>query len=260
VLDGYCGPQKPLWFKLALLAPAWFGKMECLSHLRHEIAVSEHDCGKLKRWYWPVRGKFQVIYHSRIREGSRPAPMPREPMILNVGHIAWRKGQGLLAEAFAQIAPRHPDWKLCLVGHVAETDEHQRIHETAKKHGLEQRIIFVGKREDAFNFMNRAGIYVQPSYAEALGLALQEAMFCGCPGIGTRIGGIPELISNGKTGLLVEAGKPELMAQALETLITDVKLREEYGRAAAASILERGMTQERMVANHLQLYESMLRG
>jgi glycosyltransferase involved in cell wall biosynthesis len=108
--------------------------------------------------------------------------------------------------------------------------------------------------------MNRAGIYVQPSYAEALGLALQEAMFCGCPGIGTRIGGIPELITHEKNGLLVKAGKPDLMARALERLIADAKLREDFGRAAAASILERGMTQEKMIASHLELYESLLKG
>ncbi len=258
-LDGFCGPEKPLWFKLAMLPVAWCGKMQCLLHLRREIAVSEHDCEKLKRWYWPLRGRFRVIYHSRIRESSRPPAVAREPMILNVGHIAWRKGQGLLAEAFAQIAPRHPEWKLCLVGHVAEAEEEKRIRETARKHGLEERIVFMGKRDDAFAFMNRAGIYVQPSYAEALGLALQEAMFCGCPGIGTRIGGIPELITDGKNGLLVEAGKPDVLARAIESLIVDPTLRERYGRAAAASIPERGMTLEQMLSNHVQLYESILR-
>lgn len=260
VLDGYCGPQKPLLMKLALLPPAWCGKMQCLSHVRREIAVSEHDCAKLRRWYWPLQSRFRVIYHSRIRQGSRPTPVPREQIILNVGHIAWRKGQALLAEAFAQIAPKHPEWKLCLVGHVAEELEEGRVREIARKHGLEERIIFTGKRDDAFNFMNRAGIYVQPSFAEALGLALQEAMFCGCPSIGTRIGGIPELITDGKTGLLVDAGKPDLLAKALDMLITDSALREKLGRAGAASIIDRGMTQEQMVANHLQLYESLLQG
>ena len=256
-LDGFCGPQKPLLFKLVLLPVAWTGKIHVLANLQKEIAVSEHDCAKLRRWYWPLRGRFRVIYHSRIRLNSRPTPVAREPMILNVGHIAWRKGQGLLAEAFAQIAPRYPDWKLCLVGHVAEREEEDRIRVTAKKYGLEERIIFTGSRDDAFSFMNRAGIYVQPSYAEALGLALQEALFCGCAGIGTRIGGIPELITHGKTGLLVEAGKPALLAQAVETLIANPAMREEYGRAGAAAMVERGMTLEQMVASHVQLYESI---
>src|SRR5260370_23865280 len=100
-LDGFCGPQKPLWFKLALFPFAWISKMRILSHLRCEIAVSQHDAAKLQRWYRPLRGKFVQMYHSRLKAGSRSQPAPtRDLVILNVGHLAWRKGQDGLAEAF----------------------------------------------------------------------------------------------------------------------------------------------------------------
>ena len=259
VLDGYCGPEKPLWFKLGLLPVAWFSKMDVLRHLRAEIAVSKHDATKLRRWYWPVRGKFSVIYHSRITQSALPAAVKREPMILNVGHIAARKGQQVLAEAFAEIAPRHPEWKLCLVGHVAEEAVGRQITDIARAHGIEDRIILTGPREDAIAHMNRAGIYVQPSFKEALGLALQEAMFTGCPAIGSRVGGIPELIDHETTGLLVPAGDARALARSLELLIADAPLRERYGRAAAASMIARGMTEEQMVARYSELYESLLR-
>ncbi|HEX4644890.1 MAG TPA: glycosyltransferase, partial [Verrucomicrobiae bacterium] len=52
-LDGFCGPQKPLWFKLAFLPVAWLGKMGVLRHLRREIAVSQNDCCELQRRYRP---------------------------------------------------------------------------------------------------------------------------------------------------------------------------------------------------------------
>jgi glycosyltransferase involved in cell wall biosynthesis len=259
VLDGYCGPQKPFWFKLALLPLAWCSKMRVLRHLRAEIAVSQHDAARLRRWYWPARGKFRVIYHSRLQPSARPAAAKREPMILNVGHIAARKGQQVLAEAFAQIAPAHPDWKLCLVGHVAEESVGRQIRDIARAHNLEDRIICTGSRDDALDFMNRAGIYVQPSYLEALGLALQEAMAAGCPCIGSRIGGIPELIDDQASGLLVPAGNPRALARALESLISDDGLRERYGHAAAAAIVSKGMTVDQMVARHRELYESILR-
>jgi glycosyltransferase involved in cell wall biosynthesis len=258
ILDGYCGPQKPLWFKLALLPAAWRAKVKLLRNLHAEVAVSRHDAGKLRRWYWPVRGKFRVIYHSRVRQSALPAPVKREPMILNVGHIAARKGQLVLAEAFAEIAPRHPEWKLCLVGHFAEQEIEHRINEIARAHKLEERIVCAGARNDTMDFMNRAGIYVQPSYLEALGLALQEAMFTGCPSIGTRVGGIPELIDGESTGLLVPAGDVRAMARALERLISDNALRERFGRAAAASMIARGMTEQQMVAKYIELYESIL--
>ncbi len=259
VLDGYCGPQKPWWFKLAMLPLAWCSKMRVLRHVRTEIAVSRHDAARLRRWYWPAKGKFTVIYHSRIRPSALPAAVKREPMILNVGHLAARKGQQVLAEAFAQIAPAHPDWKLCLVGHVAEEGVYRQIRDLARARKLEDRIICTGPRDDAFDFMNRAGIYVQPSYLEALGLALQEAMATGCPCIGSRIGGIPELIDDQSSGLLVPAGDVQALARGLEMLISDAALRERYGRAAAAAIISKGMTVDQMVARHLALYESILR-
>jgi glycosyltransferase involved in cell wall biosynthesis len=260
-LDGFCGPQKPLWFKLALFPVAWAAKMRVLSRLHCEIAVSQHDVRKLRRWYWPLRGKFIQMYHSRLQANGRPrTDSNREPLILNVGHIAWRKGQGVLAEAFALVAPKYPEWKLCLAGQIMEQSTVEKIRAIAKTHGLEGRIQLPGERSDAMDMMNHCAIYVQPSYHEALGLALQEAMFLGCPSIGTRAGGIPELIQHETTGLLVKPGNAVEMAQALETLMSNPPLRERFGRAAADSIVQRGMTAEQMVANHSQLYESILHG
>jgi glycosyltransferase involved in cell wall biosynthesis len=259
LLDGFCGPQKPLAFKLAMLPLAWLGKMHSLAHVRREIAVSQHDYRKLRRWYLPLRGKFIQIYHSRLRAASLPSiEKAREPIILNVGHVAVRKGQIVLAEAFARIAAKYPTWKLCLAGHIAEDSAGERIRTIARTHGLEDRIELLGARNDALDWMDRAAIYVQPSLAEALGLALQEAMFRGCPAIGTNVGGIPELIQHERTGLLVEPSNAGQLAQALESFITDPALREKYGRAGAASIFEHGMTSEQMVASHIQLYESIL--
>ncbi len=259
-LDGFCGPKKPLWFKLALLPIAWAGKMQVLSHVRREIAVSRHDAEKLRRWYRPRRGKFLQLYHSRLQMKSRvETAMAREPLVLNVGHVAWRKGQIVLAEAFAQIASRHPAWKLIMAGGFMETATVEKFRAIARTHGLEERILLPGERADAMEMMQRAGVYVQPSYHEALGLALQEAMFLGCPSIGTRAGGIPELIEHEQTGLLVEPGQPGQMAQALETLISNAPLRERYGQKGAAAIIQKGMTAEQMIANHIALYESIFK-
>jgi glycosyltransferase involved in cell wall biosynthesis len=258
-LDGYCGPAKPLWFKLALFPVAWAGKMHSLRHTQKEIAVSRHDLAKLQCWYFPLKNRYLQIYHSRLKKAPLEAnAQTREKMILNVGHIAIRKGQVVLAEAFAQLAPKYPDWKLCLIGHVAEKDAAEQVTAITKTHKLEDRIILVGERNDVMDWMSRAGIYVQPSFFEALGLALQEAMFRGCPSIGSRVGGIPELIDHQKTGLLVEHNNAAELARALESLMSNPALREQYGKAGAISIRERGMTFEDMVANHVRLYESIL--
>jgi len=260
LFEGYCGPQKPAWFKALLLPPAWLGKMRQLRHVQREITVSQHDFQKMRRWYFPLRRKFVQIYHSRL--GGKPGQSQnpkRGKIILNAGHIAWRKGQVVLAEAFTQIAPRHPDWILQLTGHDADGVSVQQIRKLIEKQGFEKRILLLGERADAQDLMSRAAIYVQPSFWEALGLALQEAMFAGCACVGSRAGGIPELIEENKTGLLFEPGNVAQLAAALESLIADESRRENLGRAAAASIQERGMTAEQMVENHLRLYESIRR-
>ncbi len=258
ILDGYCGPQKPLWFKLLMLPAAWWGKLQQLRHTRREVAVSQHDFQKLRRWYWPFRGRFAQIYHSRLPEMT-PAPIEnRAPVILNVGHIAWRNGQAILVEAFAKIAPRHPEWTLQLAG-AGTTDAIAPISAVIKEHRLEGRVQLLGERSDALDLMQAAAIYVQPSFWEALGLALQEAMFVGCACIGSRAGGIPELLQAEENGVLFQTGNVEQLAQALEDLINNPARREQLAHAAAESIRARGMTAHQMVKSYLELYENTRR-
>ena len=257
VLNGYCGPQKPNWFKLLMLPLAWCGKADQLRHTQFEIAVSQHDFQKLCRWYRPFQSKFRQLYHSRLHRESDlvPSASEREQVILNVGHIAWRKGQLVLAEAFALIAERYPEWKLQFIGEEVGTEISNQIRQIAKVHRLEDRILLMGPRNDVADFMRKASVYVQPSFWEALGLALQEAMFYGCPAIGSRAGGIPELIEEGRTGLVIDPGNASQLADALDYLIRDEVRRKNWGQAAAASIRSKGMTAEGMVERHLSLYE-----
>jgi glycosyltransferase involved in cell wall biosynthesis len=257
-LDGFCGPQKPLWFKLALFPAAWLGKMHVLRHLRHEIAVSQNDCRKLQRWYRPLRRKFGHIYHSRLKNSPMQNGRERESNILYVGHIAARKGQLFLAEAFARIAARFPAWKVLLIGGAVETECLSRLQEFVQRSSLAGRIQLLGSRPDAMEFMQSAAIFVQPSRLEGLPLALQEAMFTGCACIGTNISGNNEIITHEENGLLVSPGNVDDLARALERLILDADLRQILGRKGALSIANKGMTSEAMLKKHLELYHSML--
>jgi glycosyltransferase involved in cell wall biosynthesis len=258
MFDGYCGSEKPFWYKLMMFPLAWCGKMHQLWHVHREIAVSQHDLKKLQTWYRPLGGRFMQIYHSRLQEGSLgTTDEKRQPVILNVGHLAWRKGQLVLAEAFAQIAARHPEWILQLAGKDMDGTTRRQILQLAKEGQLENRIQLLGERQDALELMRRAAIYVQPSFEEALGLALQEAMFCGCACVGSRAGGIPELIEAGRTGLLFDSGNVSQLAYALEQLIADASQRKNFGRAAAASIHEKKMTNEGMLEQQLELYHAV---
>ena len=104
--------------------------------------------------------------------------------------------------------------------------------------------------------MRRTSVFVQPSRWEALGLALQEALYYGCPSIGTDVGGIPELIDQGVNGLLVPPDDPEAMAIALEKLLSDETMRRRFSKAAPESIIGKGMTANKMGGEYLALYRS----
>jgi len=257
-LDGYCGTNKPLWFKLALFPIGWAAKIQALATVRTEIAVSKHDQHKLQRWYAPFAGRYRQIYHSRLSATAPRPAAPRQPVILNVGHLAPRKGQLILAQAFTQIAERYPDWELHLIGPDSDGETTARIAEVTQRAGLQSRIRLLGSRDDVWPSMAACGIYVQPSLEEALGLALQEALFLGCPAIGTTAGGIPELIADGDNGLLVPKDDVEALAGALDRLLADSAQRARFASRAHQSILDRGMTSEAMVQHHLALYEELL--
>jgi glycosyltransferase involved in cell wall biosynthesis len=254
---GLLAPATPWWKRQVKYSFGWLGKMRALAAQECEIAVSEHDLRLLRRWYFPLRGKFVRIYHSRLRESAAPAG-PRRPLILHVGHRAERKGQLDLVRAFTTVAERHPTWELMIVGPVIEPEYEAEIVAVVRAAGLENRVHLLGQRDDASELMSTASVYVQPSLQEALGLALQEALFAGCACLGTRVGGIPELIEHERTGLLTAPGDVSAMATALERLLTDTPERERLAAAGAASIRERGMTAETMASQYAALYETLL--
>jgi glycosyltransferase involved in cell wall biosynthesis len=261
LLHGYCGPDKPLWFKLAMLPMAWIGKAQQLASVEAEICVSNHDANKLRRWYFPFRKKIQRIYHSRIKVNAEWAIADgeeRRPVILSVGHIGWRKGQHILAEAFAMVAGAHPEWELHLAGEVVEGACAERIVQIARQNGLEDRIKLLGARNDAGKLMRQCGVFAQPSLQEALGLALQEALRCGCPCIGTMAGGIPEMIRDRESGLLAPAGSARALAASLSELLSGPQLRQRLGEGAAQSPTIKKMSRRGMLESHTDLYCSIV--
>ncbi len=257
LLEGYCGPQKPTWFKFATLPVAWLGKLQALRSLRAEIVVSDEGCRRVRRWFWPMRSRFRCIYHSRLPASLPPVQPAREPLVISVGHVAWRKGQHTLAAAFAKIAAAHPDWKLAIIGPAGSDGCFAQVQEIISAHRMQHRMSLLGSRDDASEFMQRAAIFVQPSVFEGLPLALQEAMFWGCACVATSVPGNNELIEHDRTGLLVPPLHSEALTDALEQLIRQPEKRLALGRAAAAAVVKKGMNAASMIDHHLALYRAL---
>jgi len=261
LLEGYCAENRSLAYKVALLPAVWLASTYALSYAKCIIADSKHDADLLKRNFPLSAGKTGFIYHSRLDAAQVQAQTEsvREQIILAVGHIAFRKGQHILAEAFSQIAAQFPGWKLILAGPILQAECAKAIEQTKAKHNMADRIMILGSEPDPSQWMRRASIFVQPSLMEAFGLALQEAMSLGCACIGSDVGGIPELITQQKTGILVPAGDPKLLADAISELIRSPARRTELAKAAKASIIAKGVTGQAMARNYETIYERFLR-
>lgn len=233
----------------------WPAKARQLASVEHEFMVSRHDLSVARAGFPGFRHKMKSIYHSLLWSSSPPLPQSEDSkVILNLATVAFRKGQHVLAEAFAKIASEFPDWKLQLVGYHAGDGCRSTIEEIVRQHGLAGRVLMPGPTDAPEAAIAGAAIYVQPSLLEGLGLSLQEAQFHERACIGTRVGGIPELIVDGLSGLLVEPDDPASLAEAMRRLISDLDLRRRLGREGRSHVIQAGMTRESMFDVYDRLY------
>jgi glycosyltransferase involved in cell wall biosynthesis len=143
---------------------------------------------------------------------------PEAPLVGTVGRLAEVKQQGVLIRAFAQTLPAFPTARLVLVGDGPLSAELKGL---AASLGLGGAVLFAGYRPDPERFLAAMDVFVLPSRAEAMPLVIPEAWAAGLPVVASRVGGIPELVENGKTGLLVEPGDVDGLAARLRYLLAD---------------------------------------
>jgi glycosyltransferase involved in cell wall biosynthesis len=152
-----------------------------------------------------------------------------------VGRIKFvRKGQEVLVKAAALLRERFPDVRYLVVGTASpgSEDHLDRLRELIRVNGVEDRFFFTGDMNDVRNVYAALDITVVPSIqAEPVGMVVMESMALGTPVVGSRCGGIPEQVVDGKTGLLFEPGNEQELAQALACLLEDDQLRRSMGQA-----------------------------
>jgi glycosyltransferase involved in cell wall biosynthesis len=160
-------------------------------------------------------------------------------LILNVGRVTDQKCHIELVEAFSRIAIQHPNALLVVIGSKADKQYLDRLEEVIKSKNLPGRILLIGPRRDIPDWLSVCDLFVFPSKFEGLPVALSEALAAGMACIATNVGAIPELIRHEQTGLLVSLGDIEALAQSITRLLKDKELRQKYGNAARADVLER---------------------
>jgi len=135
-----------------------------------------------------------------------------------------------VVKVFARIVER-VSARLLLVGDGPDRSSAEWL---AHSLGIQDRVAFLGKQESVNELLPVADLMLMPSELESFGLAALEAMACRVPTIGTRVGGVPELIEDGVTGRLFPVGDTDAMADAAVELLSDPKRLEEMGRAGRA--------------------------
>jgi glycosyltransferase involved in cell wall biosynthesis len=151
-----------------------------------------------------------------------------------MGRLERPKGFDLLIQAFAQIAVRHQNWNLVILGEGSERAELQQMIESL---GLSDRIALKGFVENPGASLARADLFVLSSRWEGLSMAVMEALAIGLPVISFDCpSGPAEMIDHGRNGLLVEPENVGLLAKAMDRLIDDKSLRKSLAQQASKSV------------------------
>lgn len=199
------------------------------------VVACSHDLGRrIQACMGQIKG-LSVIHNGVNVEAfvsqSRPFGKSSEPTLLSVGKFEEKKGQDVLIKAFASIAQDYPSMRLVLVG--AKDVELPNLQRLCEVSGVEARVSFftdVPHAQIADHF-NQASLFILPSRQEPFGIVLLEAGCFALPVIASRVGGIPEIIEDGSTGLLVEPDQPRDLALALRALLDDPVTGDAMGRA-----------------------------
>jgi glycosyltransferase involved in cell wall biosynthesis len=186
---------------------------------------------------------YQAIARERHEWQALDGPLH----VLYLGYIWKAKGSFDLVEAARQVSENNQTEMLSfrvvfeLVGSEMRPPELQQLAALIHESGLEGVVslhppVF---GEEKLACFRRAGVFVYPSYSEGMPMAVIEAMASGLPVIASRAGGLPDLVQDAVTGLLVDPGKPEQLAAALDQLIHDPALRQSMGEQGARLAAQR---------------------
>lgn len=158
------------------------------------------------------------------------------PLVSLVAVMRGPKRHDMAVAAWPRVLDAVPEARLLLVG---DGEQGPALRAQVARLGLADRVVFAGPRRDVARLLQASDLALLPSETEALPTSLIEAAACGRAAVATRVGGVPEVVEHGRTGLLVAPGDPGALADAVVTLLGDPGRREEMGRRARQLAEER---------------------
>jgi glycogen(starch) synthase len=220
------------------------------------VACSEATLALARRAVPEIGSAASVIPNGAPAPALRPAPLPFDPpRILYLGRLVPRKGVDRLVDAMASLSARWPAARLVIAGDgPARTDLERRV----AAHGLTARTEFAGwvPPDEVPALINRCTLAVVPSLGhEGFGLAAVEAARMARPVVATRVGGLPEIVRHGRTGLLVPDGDAGALARAIATLLASPDTATRLGQAARRRVGRR-FSWHAFARSYLALYHA----
>lgn len=172
--------------------------------------------------------------------------------ILHIGRFSEQKNHIGLIESFKVVNDLAPNTELKLIGTGKLENQ---IKDKVKELGLENSVEFLGLKSDVYTYLHQADIFVLPSHWEGMPITLIEALSSGLPIVASNVGGIPDIIIDNKTGVIVDVNKKEI-AEGILKLVNSSELREKLGRAALKDSIRFSSTN--MTNQYLDIYRKSL--
>jgi phenylacetate-CoA ligase len=248
-------PSAPRKVLANRLASALSDKIVAVSEDAHRVAL-ELERVDAHRLVTIRNGVDTELFRPSDKVHARRAlGVPREGLHIGcVARLSAEKDHATMLEAFAIVRARRPDAHLTLVGNGAER---QALEAQRDRLGLSGAVTFAGQRDDIAQILPAFDMFALSSRTEGMSLTLLEAAAAGLPIVATRVGGNPEVVADGETGLLVPAGDPARFAEALLATAARADLGA-MGARARARVAER-YDMGRTAAAYEALYDEVLR-
>jgi glycosyltransferase involved in cell wall biosynthesis len=194
-----------------------------------------------------------TVVRQRMRQKLQVEPQTF--VFIHVGRIDANKNQGMLISAFSRLcASESVPMELWLVG---DGDLLEAAQQQARTLGIENRVRFLGVRSDIPDLLRAADVFVFPSRWEGNPLSVMEAMATGLPVIATAVGGVPELVEDGVSGILIPNEDRDALVAAMQRMVEQPDLRVQMGQAARCRAVERFDIRQTVRA-YEALYEEIL--
>lgn len=246
-----------------------FFKKRALKYVSKIVAVSNNNKKLLSELYPEHKQKIEIIHNGiditwwqsqLLRFTNEDRKHIKEDIfhckentliIATVAELSERKGIKYLINAVPSVKKKYPNTKFVIIGDGPSRKNYEHL---IKKLDLENHVHLTGRQKEIPKLLKSSNIFVLPSIREGFGMVNLEAMITPLPIIATKVGGIPEVVKNEETGILVDPGNSIALIAALFKLIPSPELREKYAAAGHKRVLGK-FDARKMAKEYEKLYE-----